>query len=176
MGLVSSYAPFGPLAVGYTAQGLKSVSSLSMPTVIVVVGSAGAALFGFVRVAAPGRKTTTRRYTTWEGGFGALDERTEYTATSLSQPIRTVFKSFFRPHTSVKREYLSDSNHLVKRSVSVASETREIFEDYFYSPTLRAVVTILDRVRRMQTGKINSYLLYIMIATISLLVLVVFQP
>ena len=81
-----------------------------------------------------------------------------------------------RPHTSVKREYYSDSNHLVRRSVSVTSETREVFEDHLYSPALRAVVAVLDRVRRIQTGKINSYLLYIMIVTISLLVLVVLQP
>jgi hydrogenase-4 component B len=176
IGLVSSYAPFGPLTVGYAADGLRSVSSLSMPTVLVLIGSVGAALLGFVAVAGSGRKTITRPYTTWEGGFGALDERTEYTASSLSQPIRTVFKSFFRPHTTVKREYYSDSNHLIKRSVSVASETREIFEDHLYSPALRAVVAVLDRVRRIQTGKINSYLLYIMIVTISLLLLVVFQP
>jgi len=176
MGLVSSYAPFGPLTVGYAAGGLRSVSSLSMPTVLVLTGSVGAALLGFVTVAGSGRKTTTRRYTTWEGGFGALDERTEHSATSLSQPIRTVFKSFFRPRTSVKREYYSDSNHIVKRSVSVTSETREVFEDHLYSPAVRAVVSVLDRVRRIQTGKINSYLLYIMIATITLLLLVVFQP
>ncbi len=176
IGLVSSYAPFGPLSVGYAAGGLRSVSSLSMPTVVVLIGSAGAALLGFAAVASPGRKSLTRPYTTWEGGFGALDERTEYSATSLSQPIRTVFKSFFRPHTTIKREYFSDSNHLIRRSVSVTSETREIFEDHFYSPALRGVVGVLDRVRRIQTGRINSYLLYIMIATISLLLLVVFQP
>ncbi len=176
MGLVSTYAPFGPLTVGYAAGGLKSASSLSMPTVVLLVGSVGAALLGFVAVAGFGRKTTTRRYTTWEGGFGALDERTEYTATSLSQPIRTVFKSFFRPRTEVDRKYHSDSNKLTKRSVTVTTETREIFEDQLYSPATRAVVAVLDRVRRIQTGKINSYLLYVMIATILLLALVVFQP
>jgi hydrogenase-4 component B len=176
IGLVSSYAPFGPLAVGYAADGLRSVSSLSMPTVLVLIGSAGAALLGFAAVAGSGRNKITRPYTTWEGGFGALDQRTEYTATSLSQPIRTVFKWFLRPHTTVKREYFSDSNHLVKRSVGVTSETREVFEDHLYSPALRGVVAVLDRVRRIQTGRINSYLLYVMIATISLLLLVVFQP
>ena len=176
MGLVSSYTPFGPLTVGYAANGLRSVSSLSMPTVLVLIGSAGAALLGFAAVASSGRKTLTRRYTTWEGAFGALDERTEYTATSLSQPLRTVFKSFFRPHTSVDREYFSESNHLVKKSVTVTSESREVFEDQFYSPSLHAFVAVLDRVRRIQTGKVNSYLLYIMIVTIALMVLVVVQP
>ena len=176
MGLVSSYAPFGPLTVGYAADGLRSVSSLSMPMVLLLTGSVGAALLGFAAVAGSGKKTVTRPYVTWEGGFGALGERTQYTATSLSQPIRTVFKWFFRPHTTVERDFFSDSNHLIKKSVSVYSETREVFEDDLYSPALRGVVYVLDRMRRLQTGKINSYLLYMMVATIALLVLVVFQP
>jgi len=176
IGLVGSHSLFGPLSVGYVAGGVSSVGRLSMPAVVVLAGSVGAALLGFAAVAGRGAKTTTKRHVTWEGGFGKLSERTEYTATSLSQPIRTVFKSFFRPHTSVKREYFSDSNHLIKKKVSVVSETMEVFEDHLYSPTLRGVVFVLDRVRRIQTGKINSYLLYIMIATIALLVLVVFQP
>jgi hydrogenase-4 component B len=175
LGPIGPYSALGPLTVGYTAGGLTSMSSLSMPTVLVLTGSVGAALFGFVALASSGRKPVVRPFTTWEGGFGPLGERTEYTATSLSQPIRTVFKTFYRPHTSIRREYFSDSNHLVRRSVSVVSETREIFEEYLYAPLLRGTLFVLDRVRRIQTGKINSYLLYIMIATVSLLLLAVFQ-
>ncbi len=174
LGLVSSYSPFGPLAVGYTAEGLRSVSDLSMPVVVIVAASVGAALFGFVAAVGSGPKT--RPYTTWEGGFGPLGARTEYTASSLSQPIRTVFKSFYRPHASVKREYHSGSNHLVKRSVSVVSETREVFEDHLYAPTVGAVVFVFDRVRRIQTGKVNSYLLYVMIVTAFLLLLAALRP
>ena len=174
--LVSSYSPFGPLTVGYNSEGLKSVSNLSMSTVLIVTASVGAALFGFVKAAGSGMKTVMRPYTTWEGGFGPLGVRTEYTATTLSQPLRAVFKSFYRPHTSIKREYHSDSNHLLKRSVSVVSETREVFEDHLYAPTVGAVVFVLDRVRRIQTGKVNSYLLYIMIVTASLLLLAALQP
>jgi hydrogenase-4 component B len=175
LGLITPYSPLGPLAVGYTASGLSSISSLSMPTVLILTGSVGAAVFGFVVLAGSGRKPVVRPYTTWEGGFGPLGERTEYTATSLSQPIRTVFKTFYRPHTSIKREYFSDSNHLVRKSVSVVSETREVFEDYLYSPVVGGTLFLLDKVRRIQTGKINSYLLYMMIATVSLLLLAVFQ-
>ncbi len=174
LGLTSPYSALGPLAVGYTANGLSSVSSLSMPTVLILTGSVGAALFGFVALAGSGRKPVVRPYPTWEGGFGPLSERTEYTATSLSQPIRTAFKAFYRPHTSIHREY-NGSNRMVTRSVSVVSETREIFEDYLYSPIVSGTLFVLDKVRRIQTGKVNSYLLYMMIATVSLLLLAVLE-
>jgi hydrogenase-4 component B len=162
--------------VGYTAEGLTSVSSLSMPTVLIVAGSVCAALFGFVAALGSGRKSVTRPYSTWDGGFGPLGVRTEHTATSLSQPLRTAFKWFYRPHTSTERTYFSDSNRMVRRSVSVVSGTKEVFEEYLYSPTIRVVVLVMDWVRRIQTGKINSYLLYVMIATAVLLLLAALQP
>jgi hydrogenase-4 component B len=176
VGLVSQYPPFGPLTVGYAVGGLKSLSEFSPPEVLVAAASVGAALLGFVMVASRGRKTTVRPYSTWEGGFGPLGVRTEYTASSLSQPIRTAFKWFYRPHTTTERTYYSDSNHMVRRSVSVFSETKEVFEDYLYSPTIRGVLFVMDWVRRIQTGKINSYLLYVMIVTAVLLVLAAILP
>jgi hypothetical protein len=48
--------------------------------------------------------------------------------------------------------------------------TRDLFDDLFYRPVTRATIAVLDAVRKMQTGKINAYLMYIMIALIALLV------
>jgi len=174
--LVSSYSPFGPLMVGYTAAGASSVSDLSMSTVVVVAACVAAALFGFVYVAGSGRKTVVRPYSTWEGGFGQLGVRTEYTASSVSQPLRTAFKWFLGPRTEVRREYYSGSNPLLKRSVRVVSGTREVFEDYLYVPVVGGAVFVMDKVRRIQTGKVNSYLLYIMIVMAFFLMLAALQP
>lgn len=174
--LVGSYSPFGPLMVGYAAQGASSVSDLSMSTVLLVGGGVAAALFGFFYAARSGRRTTTRPYSTWEGGFGPLGTRTEYTASSLSQPLRTAFKWFFKPDTEVRREYYSGSNPLLKRSVRVVSETSEVFEDYLYVPIVRGTLFVMDKVRRIQTGKVNSYLLYIMLVTAFLLIVAAVQP
>ncbi len=174
--LVSSYSPFGPLMVGYTVDGARSMSDLSMSTVLVVGGAVAAALFGFFYAAGSGTRAITRSYSTWEGGFGPLGSRTEHTASSLSQPLRTAFKWFFKPSTEIKREYYSGSNPLLKRSVSVVSETREVFEDYLYAPVIRGSLFVMDSVRRIQTGKVNSYLLYIMVVTAFLLILAAVQP
>ena len=176
LGLVGSYSPFGPLAVGYVTLGARSVSELSMSTVLVLACCVGAALFGFVSVIGSGMRTVTRPYSTWDGGFGPLGARTEYTATSVSQPLRTAFKWFLRPKTEVKREYYSGSNPLLKRSVTVVSGTKEVFEDYLLSPVVRGTLWVMGMVRRIQTGKINAYLLYIMLATAFLLLVAAFQP
>ncbi len=170
--LVSSASPFGALTAAYSVAGVKSVSAMSMPEVVVLMGSVAAAIGGFATVAGRGVKTTKRVYSTWDCGFGALDERMEQTASSVSMPIRSVFRAFYRPHTEVKKGYHSESNHYIKKSVSVESHIRDIFEDNLYSPVIGATLAVLDKVRRIQTGKVNSYLLYLMIVLVLFLVLV----
>ena len=65
---------------------------------------------------------------------------------------------------------------MVRRSVSVFSETQEVFEDYLYSPTIGGVLFLMDWIRRVQTGKINSYLLYVMIVIAVLLLWAAILP
>jgi hydrogenase-4 component B len=144
---------------------------ISMPALGVMMASVAAAVFGFIAFAGGGTKTARRVYGTWDCGFGKLNERMEYTATSLSQPIRIVFKSLYRTTTSVDKQYFSVSNAYLKKSISVNSASKDVFEDYVYQPLTGAAIAFFDKVRKIQTGKVNAYLLYIMIALLLLLVL-----
>jgi hydrogenase-4 component B len=148
-----------------------ALASMSMPALGVMMASAAAAVFGFITFASRGRKTTRRLYNTWDCGFGKLNERMEYTATSLSQPIRTVFKSLYKTTTSIDKQYFFESNAYLKKSIRVDSSSRDIFEDQLYQPLTGAAIAFFDKIRKIQTGKVNAYLLYIMIALLSLLVL-----
>ena len=170
--LVSAASPFGALTISYNVAGVNSVSGMSMPEVVILMGSVSALLLGFILATSRGRKTTRRVYGTWDNGFGAQDERMEQTASSLSRPLRTVFSGLFRPHTDVHREYYSETNHYIKKSVRMESHMRDFFEERIYSPFTRAALKTLDTVRRIQTGKINSYLLYIMMILVLFLVMV----
>ena len=170
--LVSAASPFGALTVPYSVAGVQSVSGMSMPEVVVIIGSVTALLLGFVLATGRGRKTTKRVYSTWDNGFGVQDARMEQTASSLSRPLRTVFSGLFRPHTEVQREYYSDSNHYIKKSIRMESHIRDFFEEKVYSPVTGSTLYVLDKVRRLQTGKVNSYLLYIMIILVLFLVMV----
>lgn len=163
-------SPFSPLLVQYSAGGVNSLSSLSMPAVAVMMGSVAAAILGFAVVAGSARKTSRKAYGTWDCGFGDLNARMEYTATSLSQPIRTIFRTLCKPHTSIQIDNHSDSNPYLKRSAKVQSEGKDVFEDGLYLPVVDVATGFFDRIRRIQTGKVNAYLLYVMI-TLALLLL-----
>lgn len=170
-GLDSSVTSFDILAVPYSVNGIETTSSMSMPAVAVMMGAAAAAIMGFV-LATGARKTARKIYSTWDCGFGELNERMEYTATSLSQPIRTVFRALYKPRMAISNDRHSESNPYMKKSIRVESETKDIFEDRLYQPAVKTTIAFFDRVRRIQTGRVNAYLLYVMI-TLALLLLLV---
>lgn len=147
----------------------KSFANLSMPVVVIMLSSVSIAIFGFIRVLSGNTKKT--KYGTWDCGFGSLNERMEYTPTSLSQPIRAVFKVFFRPHNQTEKESFGENPYLLK-TIKIETAIKNIFEDLLYIPIVSSFVFFFDKVRRFQTGKINAYLLYIMITLVLLLLFV----
>lgn len=145
-------------------------ASLSMPIVIIIISSVAIAIFGFIRVLSGHTRKTT--YGTWDCGFGSLNSRMEYTATSLSQPIRAVFKVFFKPHNQIERESFGEKNLYMLKTIKIETVTKNIFEDMLYLPIVSSFVFFFDKIRRLQTGKINAYLLYMMITIVLLLLFV----
>jgi hydrogenase-4 component B len=144
-----------------------SFASISMPVVLIIISSVAIAIFGFIRVLSGHTRKT--KYGTWDCGFGNLDSRMEYTATSLSQPIRAVFKVFFKPHNQTEKESFGEKNPYMLKTIKIETVTKNIFEDMLYLPIISSFVFFFDKIRRLQTGKINAYLLYMMITIVLLL-------
>lgn len=161
-------SPFDAIALKNTDG--KSFANLSMPMVVIMLSAVALAVFGFIRVL--GGKTSKTISHTWDCGFGKLNERMEYTATSLSQPIRVVFRSLFRPHNEINKELFIQTNSYLVKTIKFNSTTKNIFEENLYSPIMSSTLFILDKIRKIQTGKINSYLLYMMLTIILLLIFV----
>ena len=160
-------SPFDTLTIQNSSG--TSFANLSMPVVVIMLSSVSIAIFGFIRVLSGNTKKT--KYGTWDCGFGSLNERMEYTPTSLSQPIRAVFKVFFRPRNQTEKESFGENSYLLK-TVKIETAIKNIFEDLLYTPIVSSFIFFFDKVRRLQTGKINAYLLYIMITLVLLLLFV----
>jgi hydrogenase-4 component B len=161
-------SPFDVIALQNSSG--ESFTNLSMPVVVIMLSSVAIAIFGFIKVI--GGKTNKTIFGTWDCGFGSLNERMEYTATSLSQPIRTVFKTLFKPHNQIQREFFGETNPYLVKALKVESVTKNIFEEKLYLPIISSSIFIFDKIRKIQSGKINSYLLYIMITIVLLLLFV----
>ena len=161
-------SPFDAMTV-QNSSGMN-FANLSMPVVLIIISSIAIAIFGFIRVLSGNTRKTT--YGTWDCGFGSLDSRMEYTATSLSQPIRAVFKAFFKPYNKTEKESFGEKNPYLLKTLKIETVTKNIFEEMLYLPIISAFVFFFDKIRRLQTGKINAYLFYMMITIVLLLLFV----
>ncbi len=105
---------------------------------------------------------------TWACGLPGLDSRMQYTATSFSKPLRKVFARVYKPDRAV--EILPLDQPFFPSSISYRSVRTTSFERTLYRPMLNGVVTAGKRLRRMQTGNVQVYLLYMFLALMAALI------
>lgn len=113
------------------------------------------------------RKTKTRIGPTWDCGLKGLAPQMAYSATGFSKPIRMIFKALFRPRREVQREY--DYSPYFAKTIRFESHVDEVFELRLYRPLNRAVLRLSRRMRALQAGSIQAYLIYIFVTLLALL-------
>lgn len=116
------------------------------------------------------KRTPSPKYETWGCGQPISTGRNEYTATAFSKPFRIWFGGIFRPRREIQTTY-SDSPFF-KEKVIFASEIEPIFERFLYNPVTWLVVTVSRYMRIIQTGYLQTYLLYILITLVISLIYV----
>ncbi len=149
------------LAAGEEAQSGK-VSTVG----IAAIGAGLLAVPFFLRFAFA-RKAKTIVAPTWDCGLKGLTPQMEYTATGFSKPIRMIFKALFRPRREVQREY--DFSPYFARTIRFETHVEEVFESRMYRPINRFVLRFSRRMRALQAGSIQAYLIYIFITLVLLL-------
>ena len=98
----------------------------------------------------------------------------QYTSTAFSKPIRFVFSQVYRPDRKVER--LPAGQPYFPVSISYRSVRTTSYERALYRPFVESVVSLAHRLRRLQTGNIQVYLLYIFLALVLLLTFLRFHP
>jgi hydrogenase-4 component B len=114
-----------------------------------------------------GRRAHIRIGPTWDCGLRGLTPQMEYTATGFSKPLRMIFKALFRPRREVQREY--DYSPYIAKTLRFESHIEEAFVTRIYRPLNRAILRLSRRMRGLQAGSIQAYLIYIFITLILLL-------
>jgi hydrogenase-4 component B len=158
---------FGP--IGSVAQQLIPGAAMpvsagplleSMPLVAIFVIAAAAVWLLIPRI--------SRVTPTWACGLPGLDSRMQYTATALSKPLRKVFATVYKPDRTVK--ILPAGQPCFPAAISYRSVRTTSFERALYRPAMESIIVTAKRLRRMQTGNIQVYLLYMFLALVAALV------
>lgn len=118
------------------------------------------ALFGARHFLLQGR--SVRREPTWDCGYRAPTPRMEYTGLSFTQPLTELFAL----RHQVRREPVVG---VFPTRTSFSDTTPDLFEEEVYKPMLEGLQRLSQGLRRIQHGRVQAYILYILVTLMGLL-------
>jgi formate hydrogenlyase subunit 3/multisubunit Na+/H+ antiporter MnhD subunit len=142
--------------------------SVLAPTWLAIVLPALTLVFGvLVRVL---RRPPVRRAPVWVTGSGVDVAVVQYRPGAYINPIRVVLRGIY----GFRRTVVRDVGARHPRGASLELETRVVapVEHYVYRPVTAAALSLSSRVRRLQSGRLGAYLLYMLAALIVVLALI----
>lgn len=142
-------------------------ATLALPTVFVSLFIA--ILLTYLVVTILTRNRTIKRGATWDCGT-ALTPRMEITATGFSRSIITIFRGLLRPTKQVDIEYHDAAMRYVPRALAVDLGVGDPYRNRIYRPLFGIITGLSHRIKRIQIGSINTYVLYMFLAVIVLLI------
>jgi hydrogenase-4 component B len=142
-------------------------ASLSMPVIALALGLG--LVLPTLALWALGAPRGRRRTATWGCGRLLQTARMEYNATSFAGPYKRIFDFVYRPRKRLEVEYHPASRFFVRR-MAYENLPRGLAEEWLYGPVGRALQRASARVRAIQSGNSNLYLIYVLAALLILLV------
>jgi len=134
-----------------------------------------------------GRLLRVRRVPPWHSATIGVDGLDSYTAFGYANPTRRVLAGVLHTQAEVQEIMLEDPDpdegagppdrpgdpepeevaHL-----RYASDVVEVVETYLYRPAIRAFLAVVAVAKRLQSGRLDAYLLYMLIALIAIIAVV----
>jgi len=151
--LFGSLVGLAPWSAGMPAQtGLELPGTGSLPTVwivVVLVGlTGGLTLLRGNRAAAPAPA--------WASGQ-RLEPALLWTSAGFTKPLRLVLEAVLRP----QREIIVRSDGGVLQEVAYSGHVPQLIDDHLYAPLERVSLAVAARARRLQSGSLGTYVVYL---------------
>ncbi len=107
---------------------------------------------------------SVRKAGTWDCGYAAPSARMQYTASSFAQPLVGMFKPVLRTRVTVEpaKDFWPRHSHL-------HTHTDDVFLQSGFRPAFLSAGWVASRLRWLQQGRIQMYVLYIAITVLVLL-------
>jgi formate hydrogenlyase subunit 3/multisubunit Na+/H+ antiporter MnhD subunit len=159
IGQVSGLSPSQVVSgLAPTAALLRTISILSAALIAAVL-----ALAGLRRILL--RRREVRAALTWDCGYAEPSPRMQYTASSFAQPLTGLFGFALRV-----RKLLNPPRGYFPTSASLETRVDDVARRGIYRPVFLCVGRAASRLRVIQHGRLNLYVLYIALTLAVLLV------
>lgn len=156
---------------------LKNFSAASSDAPLAITNNFSLAAGGAIIIAAAAiylgdrlffRHTKKRFYQTWDCGQ-PIDATMQYSATAFAAPIRFFFTPFVGREISIKSEPLVATNPWIRKYV-FKLYIKSVWTDALYSPIAKGIIFAAEKVRFVQNGRIQYYVLFLLLALIFTLI------
>ncbi len=102
---------------------------------------------------------------TWSCGYALPTPRMQYTASSFSQPLTDVFQ----PAIGMTKQAPESADYF-PRAAALVTDTPEPWRELLYRPLFAGFAWCFGRLRWLQHGRVQLYVLYVALTTLVLLV------
>ncbi len=102
------------------------------------------------------RRFPVRRAAVWYGGVQQDPARTATTALTFSNALRTFYSFIYRPRIETGRE--STAREYFVTRLTFSHDVAPVFGPYLFTPAIRLVRAVSDRIAALQSGHLNFYL------------------
>ncbi len=133
----------------------------------------------FTLAASSGGMLRVRRVPAWRSATGGVTGADRYTAFGYANPTRTVLANVLATRTEVRRLEAATGGRtagevdLPRRAhLGYTSDVVEVVTAYVYRPLLRPVNAAVRLAKRVQSGRLDSYLAYMLVVLVAVLALV----
>ena len=124
-----------------------------------------------------------RRVPAWRSATMGGDGLDSYTAFGYANPTRRVLAGVLGTRAEVQEIMLErderdpgsgppDRDEGQVARLRYASDVVEVVETYLYRPALRSFLAVVAVAKRLQSGRLDAYLLYMLIALIAIIAVV----
>jgi hydrogenase-4 component B len=155
-------APWGggdvPVRAGLHLPGTGNLPTMGILVVVTV-------LVGLIWIARGGRRAAVSP--TWACGQ-PLTPQLLWTSAGFSKPLRLVLEAVLRP----EREIETATSGGVTQQVSYAGRVPHLIDSHLYRPVVRGALLGASWARRLQSGRLGTYVLYLIGLVVALLLAV----
>jgi formate hydrogenlyase subunit 3/multisubunit Na+/H+ antiporter MnhD subunit len=130
-------------------------------------------------VLSAGRTRRVRRVPAWRSATAGVDGADEYTPFGYSHPTRKVLATLLLTRNELREVETrtggrtgDESRGAAGTHLGYTTDVVEIVETYLYRPLRAPMLTLARAAKRLQSGRLDAYLTYMLIAIIAMLALV----
>ncbi|HUZ24577.1 MAG TPA: proton-conducting transporter membrane subunit [Streptosporangiaceae bacterium] len=176
--ILPSSAILGALKSPWVLQPVFADFSILSPSWLWLVMPALFLVVCLVAWAASGsRLLRVRRVPPWRSATAGVSGQASYTAFGFANPTRRVLAGVLHTRAEVRqiegrRPGEPEDPAAEAAHIGYSSDVIEVVEEYLYRPVLRPFLLLVRLAQRLQSGRLDAYLAYMLIALVAVLAVV----